>query len=187
MMTTFPQSASSSLAGDRMKHLASGFVWIAVALAAVPATATMLMRRVPLELAATEATRIVHATVIDVHSDRDEWGAPATWITLDVARTLKGAVPRHLTIKQLGTAAPLSDGVLTRIPGLPRYAVGEELVLFLRDDSAHGFTSPVGLGQGVYRVVRRGGRRTVQGDLSRKEEDLTAFLARVERLTGQGH
>ena len=170
-----------------MIRLASGIVWICVALATVPAAATTLMRRVPLELAAAEAARIVHATVVDVHSDRDEWGAPATWITLDVARTLKGAVPRHLTIKQFGTAAPLGDGVLTRIPGLPRYAVGEELVLFLRGDSARGFTSPVGFGQGVFRVVRREGRRTVQGDLSRKEEDLTAFLARVERLTGQGH
>jgi len=168
-------------------RLSSGIVWISVALAAVPAAATTLMRRVPLELAAAEAARIVHATVVDVHSGRDEWGAPATWITLDVARTLKGAVPRHLTIKQFGTAAPLSDGTLTRIPGLPRYAVGDELVLFLRGDSARGFTSPVGLGQGVYRVVHRGGRGTVQGDLSRKEEDLTTFLARVERLTGQGH
>ena len=187
MVTIFPHSDASSLPGDRMIRLASGIVWICVALATVPAAATTLMRRVPLELAAAEAARIVHATVVDVHSDRDEWGAPATWITLDVARTLKGAVPRHLTIKQFGTAAPLGDGVLTRIPGLPRYAVGEELVLFLRGDSARGFTSPVGFGQGVFRVVRRGGRRTVQGDLSRKEEDLTVFLARVERLTGQGH
>jgi len=165
---------------------ASGFVCLAAVLAALPAGATTLLRRVPLELAAAEAVRIVHATVVDVHSDRDEWGAPATWVTLDVARTLKGAVPRHLTIKQFGTAAPLGDGSLTRIPGLPRYAVGEELVLFLRGDSARGFTSPVGLGQGVYRVVRRGGRRTVRGDLSGKEEDLGTFLARVERLAGQG-
>ena len=186
-MTIFPHSDPSLLPGDRLMRLACGIVCLAVALAAVPAAATTLMRRVPLELAAAEATRIVHATVVDVHSDRDEWGAPATWVTLDVSRTLKGAVPGHLTIKQFGTAAPLSDGVLTRIPGLPRYAVGEELVLFLRDDSARGFTSPVGLGQGVYRVVLRGGRRTVQGDLSRKEEDLATFLARVERLTGQGH
>src|SRR5215813_11498872 len=103
-----------------MVRRASGFVWLVAVLAAVPAAATMLLRRVPLEVAAAEAVRIVHATVVDVHSDRDEWGAPATWITLDVARTLKGTVPRHLTIKQFGTAAPLGDGALTRIPGLPR-------------------------------------------------------------------
>src|SRR5215510_10681166 len=132
-----------------MMRLVSGVVWLTVVLAGVPAAATTLLRRVPLELAAAEAVRIVHATVVDVHSDRDEWGAPATWVTLEVARTLKGAVPHHLTIKQFGTAEPLGDGSLTRIPGLPRYVVGEEVVLFLRADSARGFTSPVGLGQGV--------------------------------------
>ena len=82
------------------------------------------------------------------------------------ARTLKGSVARQLTIKQFGTAAPLGDGSLARIPGLPRYTVGEEVVLFLRGDSARGFTSPVGLGQGVYRVVHRGARRAVQSDLA---------------------
>jgi len=161
-------------------RFALGVASVAVALAAtvVPTPATTLVRRLPLEQVAAEAARVVHATVIDVHSDRDEWGAPAT---------LKGSVARQLTIKQFGTAAPLGDGSLARIPGLPRYTVGEEVVLFLRGDSARGFTSPVGLGQGVYRVVHRGARRAVQSDLAGKEEDLGTFLARVERLTGQGH
>src|SRR5204863_49711 len=75
MMTPFPHSGPSSRPGDRMMRLSSGIVWISVALAAVPAAATTLMRRVPLELAATEAVRIVHATVVDVQSGRDEWGA----------------------------------------------------------------------------------------------------------------
>jgi len=172
-----------------MMRFPLGVASVAIALAAtvVPAPATTLVRRLPLEQVAAEAARVVHATVIDVHSDRDEWGAPATWITFDVARTLKGSVARQLTIKQFGTAAPLDDGSLARIPGLPRYTVGEEVVLFLRGDSARGFTSPVGLGQGVYRVVHRGARRAVQSDLAGKEEDLGTFLARVERLTGQGH
>ena len=37
---------------------------------------------------------------------------------------------RRLTVKQLGVAEPLADGTAGRIAGLPRYAVGEEVVLF---------------------------------------------------------
>ena len=66
-----------------MMRFALGVASVAVALAAtvVPTPATTLVRRLPLEQVAAEAARVVHATVIDVHSDRDEWGAPATWIT----------------------------------------------------------------------------------------------------------
>ena len=42
----------------------------------------------------------------------------------------------------------------TGIEGAPRYVEGEEVVLFLYGDSRAGFTSPVGLGQGKFSVVR---------------------------------
>jgi len=72
------------------------------------------------------------------------------------------------------------------VPGLPRYAVGDEIVVFLRGESRRGFTSPVGLAQGVYRVERRGGHASVRDDgVTRGRRDLDAFLADVGGLAGR--
>lgn len=152
---------------------------LAVAVAS-PAAATTMIKRMPLEEVTGEAVRIVHGTVTAVDVGRDVAGAPATWVTLEVARTVKGAVGSSLTIKQLGVAAPLPDGTVTRIPGMPRYVVGEEVVLFLRADSGSGFTSPVGFEQGVYRVTQGVARSAARGEV----EPLDAFLDKVERLGG---
>jgi hypothetical protein len=148
---------------------------------ATSAGATMMVKRLSLDQVAAEAQRIVHGRVVEVRSGRDEHGAPATWVTLDVERTLKGSAGGRLTVKQLGAADPLPDGGLAVIAGLPRYAVGEEVVLFLRGDSARGFTSPVGFGQGVYRVDRTDGRALVRRDLPGASEPLDAFLSTVGR------
>src|SRR5262249_15156613 len=157
---------------------------IALLAVAGPVRATTVLP-VPLARVAGEAARIVHATVLDVRSGRDADGLPATWITLDVARTLKGAATSRLIFKQYGVADPLPDGTVARVPGLPRYAAGEEIVLFLRGESRRGFTSPVGFGQGVYRVARRGGRPSVgDGVRGHPRRDLDAFLDDVGRLVG---
>jgi len=143
----------------------------------------MMVERLSLDQVAREADRIVYATVVEVHSDRDESGFPATWVTFDVARTVKGPDTPTLTIKQYGVATPLADGTITRIAGLSRYAVGDEVVLFLRRNSRLGFTSPVGLGQGSYRVRRAAGRGTVRSDLPGSgPRDLDEFLSEVTRL-----
>src|SRR5690349_194699 len=102
----------------------------------------MQLQRMSLDAVTAEAGRIVHGTVVDVRSARDERGIPATWVTLDVARTVKGARVTQLTLKQLGTATPIADGSIGTTAGLPRYRTGDDLVLFLRTESAHGFTSP---------------------------------------------
>jgi hypothetical protein len=128
------------------------------------------------------AARIVHGTVRDVTSGRDADGIPASWITLDVAECLKGQAGGSLTIKQLGVHEPLADGTLLRLPGIPRYRAGEEIVVFLHEPSGRGFTSPVGLGQGVYRAEPAASGRAVRSALATgAAEDLPAFLERVRR------
>ncbi len=42
---------------------------------------------------------------------------------------------------------------LGKIPGMPEYLPGNKYLLFLRDDSARGLTSPIGLGQGAFQIV----------------------------------
>jgi hypothetical protein len=162
---------------------ARGLVLLALLVGpATPALATVV-RLVPLARLAVEAAQIVHGTVVDVRSGRDGSGLPATWVTLEVARTLKGRRTARLTLKQYGTAEPLSDGTASRIPGLPAYGVGDEVVLFLRAESRRGFTSPVGLGQGAYRVSRAGPRPRVRAAAG-GSQDLEEFLSEVTRLGG---
>jgi hypothetical protein len=163
------------------------FAAAVVVAAAAPARATMMIERMSLDRITREAGRIVHGTVTDVRSGRDESGLPATWVTLDVARTLKGHATTQLTFKQAGVTEPLPDGTLARIPGLPRYTVGEEVVLFLRGESAHGFTSPVGMGQGTFRVSRRAAVAEVRTELGSEHDrggklSLDDFLSAVSTL-----
>jgi len=150
------------------------------------APATMMVKRLSVGELTAEAKRIVHGRVTDVQSGRDEFGAPATWVTIAVSRALKGQVSGQLTIKQFGADEPLPDGAIFVVAGLPRYALGEEIVLFLRGDSGRGFTSPVGLGQGVYRVTRAGGEAFVRSDLPAAKQDLDTFLSAVERSVDWG-
>jgi hypothetical protein len=159
-----------------------GALVLALGLAAPAAHATMMVKPMTLDEVTAESKHVVHGVVTSVVSDRDEHGVPSTWTTFEVAETLKGDSARTLTIKQYGVASPLPDGTLTRLSGMPRYEVGEEVVLFLRGASRRGFTSPVGLGQGTYRVRRGNGRAMpeVRGDAGAPApRDLATFVAKV--------
>ena len=154
---------------------------VAVLGAAAPARPAEVLR-LAFEDVVDRAACIVHGTVREVASGRDADGIPATWITLDVAECLKGHAERSLTFKQVGVQDPLPDGSLLRMSGLPRYRVGDEVVVFLHAPSGRGFTSPVGLGQGLYRAEPAAKGRAVRSALSTgPSEELPAFLERVRR------
>jgi len=159
---------------------------LASALAAALAVATPAMARDAIPLGFDDlvdrAARIVHGTVRSVDPGRDVDGIPATWITLDVDETLKGPAEATLVYKQVGVPEPLPDGTLLRLPGLPRYRVGDEVVVFLHGTSRRGFTSPVGLGQGLFRAESGPKGRAVRAALATgTAEALPDFLARVRR------
>jgi hypothetical protein len=169
-----------------MRHPTSVVGWLLTAGLLVPVTvgATMV-RPLSLATAAAAAGRITHGRVRAVESGRDEAGFPSTWITLDVIDTLKGDSAQTLTFKQPGVSRALPDGAIGRIPGLPTYAIGAEVVLFLHPESAAGFSSPVGLGQGVYWVERDAqGAKVRRGLGGGKPEALTPFLDKVRKLRG---
>ena len=89
-----------------------------------------------------------------------------TVATFEVERAVKGEAGAAVTIRMLGGDEP----------GLPRFAVGEEVVLFLYGESVLGLTSPVGLGQGRFTVVRdKTGRRLAVNGLANRNllRDLT--------------
>jgi hypothetical protein len=160
----------------------------ALVLAAGLAVRAQAMDVLPLGLeeVVDRAGDVVHGTVVEVAPGRDADGVAATWVTVAVAESLKGGARDRLTFKQVGTSEPLGDGAIFRVPGLPRYRVGDELVLFLHPPSARGFTSPVGLGQGVVRVEAQSGERFVRSlRVPPDKEPLPAFLERVRRRAGR--
>jgi len=134
-----------------------------VLLLATRATATTVL---PLDLGALTAAadRIVLARVERTDDGRDANGLPAVWTTFAVDEALKGPVGARLMLKQLGAA--LGAGHV--LAGLPVYVPGERVVLFLHPDSRLGFSSPVGLGQGCFRIRNQDGRAVVENAVANR-------------------
>ncbi len=95
---------------------------------------------------------IAYARVVDV---RPEWAEGRRWIdsivTADVVSYLKGGSEETITFKVPGGRLGRYRSVVV---GAPVFARGDEAVLFLKSNKAHGDGLPdvFGLNQGVFRV-----------------------------------
>jgi len=76
-------------------------------------------------------------------------GRVVTYTTFEVLETYKGTVGSSYTIKQIGGNLPGAN-LNVRMPGVPQFEVGKRYVVFLPPASKLGFSSPVGLGQGMF-------------------------------------
>jgi hypothetical protein len=75
-----------------------------------------------------------------------------TYTTFAVKDVLKGDVRETHVIKQIGGKMP--DGQPSfRVDGVPTFALGESYIVFLAGVSSGGFSSPIGLAQGNFRVL----------------------------------
>ena len=74
-----------------------------------------------------------------------------TYTTFEVIEAFKGSLGRTHTIKQVGGVLPGAD-IATKFAGVPQFDVGKRYVLFLPPVSRLGFSTPVGLGQGLFHV-----------------------------------
>ena len=108
------------------------------------------VRWLALEKIIRTADRIFVGRCIDVRSLRDGYGLPATFITFSVQETIKGNMGRVLTIKMIGSGEAFG----LRFAESPTFQEGEEVLLAVYPDSKYGFTSPVGLQQGKWTVVK---------------------------------
>jgi hypothetical protein len=109
--------------------------------------------------------RVQHIRVVEAGTKRIE-----TEITLSVSKRYWGLGAREFVLRIPGGVLPDGRGLV--LPGLPHFAEGEELLLFLSAESRLGTRMPVGLAQGRFRIERRdGGART----LVREQDELEFF------------
>jgi len=125
--------------------------WLAFS-CALPAFATSVL---PLDLGQIIDMSAIafQGTVVDVKTGKDpQTGMLVTLTTFRVDDVLKGDVPASYTVKQIG-GEDSSTGVKFKAFGVPTYTVGQSYVLFMNGVSSAGFTSPVGLQQGLFPIL----------------------------------
>lgn len=167
---------------------------------ALPAHATVV-EALSLQQICDQSYSAFHGTCVSV---RTEWTADRTYVVttyeLRVTEWLKGGDGSAATfVTHLGGE---KDGVGTGVCGMPRYAEGEEVVLFLNQPhEGTGCCVPLGFGQGAFHVKDSAKGRSVfrsyaglvfwnpvTGTASQPESEVTGeqplvdFLAEVRNL-----
>jgi hypothetical protein len=135
-------------------HLSRPLFLVFLCLCATPVRATVL-QRLDLDTLTRHAEVVVHATVREVFTHHAPGSrAIVTTTTLDVRSLLKGD-PRTVPLRGLRLTQPggTLDGQVVRIPGVPVFAVGQEVVLFLQR-LPDGRWGVVGYEQGRFSVER---------------------------------
>ena len=140
-------------------------LWTILLFMTIPSGATSL-KVMNLEDLVGHSQRIFSAVCQSVSSGFDENNLPYTHYSFRVTDGIHGVANQQVVvIKQFGLFEPiqLDNGVthLSRIAGMPRYLPGQEYLLFLNQESRLGFSSPIGLLQGAFRVRGQGTSRTV--------------------------
>jgi hypothetical protein len=95
------------------------------------------------------AGAIFIGTATDVHGGYDEHGDIVTYTTFNVEQPIHGLAGSTVTVKQLGGQA---GGLTTQLAHMRYFTRGERVLVMLYPVSDLGFTSPVGLSQGVWSV-----------------------------------
>lgn len=119
-------------------------------------------RSVNLAEMTSHAGRVVHGRVVEVREGvhPQHQHLAVTWVKVQVVEMLKGGAAREVTFMQYGNSTN------QYVAHLPKYSVGEEVVLFLYPESKLGLTSPVGQGQGkfVVQTDTRSGQRVLRNE-----------------------
>ena len=143
------------MGGNFLNRTAAVAVLLASAAAIGPVGAlTMAPRNVA--ALASAAQDIVVGTVSKVSEGR-QGRLVYTQVEVEVSEVVQGRPARTLTFRQfggLGAQETVSGRrFIGRIEGMPTYAAGESVILFLSRTSSLGFRAPIGLQQGKFTVL----------------------------------
>jgi len=150
------------------------------------------------------ADRIVLGRVLFSECFQRSDGTLGTWHRIEIEQDVRGnsGDEREVIVETLG--GHIGD-IAMRVEGEPSFAVGERVVVFIRDGGPYSAFRPVGMAQGVMRVRMEQGvetvrqsreglmlvRRNAQGRLEKslgalpEKERLDAFLGRVRSLVDE--
>lgn len=112
--------------------------------------ATKMLHRNAEELAKM-ADRIFVGVCTSV-AERRDGNMIYTEYTFQVLQNIKGVGSGTLVLRQFGRARGVGSVI-----GMPAYDQGQKYMLFLRSDSEYGLASPIGLGQGAFRIIESDG------------------------------
>jgi hypothetical protein len=103
-----------------------------------------------------------------------------TLMSLEVETTLKGSAVESIVVRVPGGQM---GPYLSVMPGAPRFAEGEEVILFLAGDPP-ALPHILALGQGVFRIARdpATGARTVVPELLRSSADSAVHVIRGDLM-----
>ena len=105
-------------------------------------------RPVNIEEMTERATTIFAGRCLHVRVERDRrLGLDVTVATFRVDRSIKGGAAKTITVRMPWASEAAVPA------GVPSFARGDDVVLFLYGESATGMRAPVGLGQGRFRIV----------------------------------
>ena len=134
-----------------MKIKKAQFIPAAVCLLLVallcPTAHAVVVKQVPLLTMAGKAEYIFSGTCIRSEIARDPAAnRDVCLVTFRIEKAIKGTAGDTFTMKL--------SRMLVDLKQIPSYKAGDEVVLFLYKESALGFTSPVGQGQGRFSILR---------------------------------
>jgi len=134
-------------------HAVSKFTFVLILLMSSMAVHAASVLPLGLERLLSDAEAVFNGRCISNQVERDVYtNMVVTYTTFEVIDVVKGQVSQTHTIKQIGGYLQDSN-VHMRWPGIPKFSVGEEYVIFLPPKSNVGFSSPVGLEQGKFSVL----------------------------------
>lgn len=126
-------------------------VGLLVLFAAIPSQATTVLAMGLDELTQRSDTILVGTVKSISYGSNAKSGYPETRTSLVVGETIYGEEGlEEVTVCTIG--GPAGNGKVTVVPGMPRFAVDEKVILFLVRDPEKGVAVPTGLEQGVFRI-----------------------------------
>jgi hypothetical protein len=146
-------------------------VALSMAMAAGSAQATVLLPQ-NIEKLEVQAQVVFVGVCTSQTAAINERGIPVRAYTFEIIEGVKGNLKAgsRIQVRHLGNDVPDARGLALRVAGVPRYRVGQEVLLFLNPPSSLGLTAPVGFSQGVFDIARGAdGKREIRLDPLRRK------------------